>query len=587
MNIKMKFKKTIIFSKVINLIATFAIVAILVPAITPMHTVKADAPPFAGGTGTSEDPYQLETCVQLQSMGSEDGIYLDKHFVMNNDIDCSMTNPDSDNFDSEGVWADGKGFDSIGLWTGWTWSNNRFLSGTFDGQGHVVSDLFIDRATDTIGLFALVKEGEILNVGVKNANFTTTSNTAGGLVGHLYLGTVRNSYTSGSVTGNDTVGGLAGISRGYIYNSYSTASVVSTDVNYSYAGGLVGTNDDESGEGGIIEKSYATGNVSGSKEATGGFIGWHWGGTIRNSFSTGDVSGVLHMAGFAGIKDGTLEDVFWYESEANSGLSCWTDWANVGFDTGCSKITSEQGLAYFYDYDNAPMSMSGEGWDFSVAWSDSLNGENYPILIWQEASEEPNSEPEGNPVAEEGAPTNTREIVEAQKAKIISWKANLTENTNEVSCPVKVRLEIKGKHFAKNAQAKIGNKKASSVDRKSSKKIVARFCYEKLTQAKTDSQRAVKVINPSAKEAKAKKKIDIKNITKDFNEVELTMQTFEGIKNIQKALIQLKYLDAQYVTGFYGPLTYGAVKKFQADNGIEQTGTVGPITRAKLAEKTR
>ena len=36
------------------------------------------------------------------------------------------------------------------------------------------------------------------------------------------------------------------------------------------------------------------------------------------------------------------------------------------------------------------------------------------------------------------------------------------------------------------------------------------------------------------------------------------------------------------VTGYFGSLTEAAVKKFQAKYGIDQTGTVGPITRAKL-----
>jgi len=36
------------------------------------------------------------------------------------------------------------------------------------------------------------------------------------------------------------------------------------------------------------------------------------------------------------------------------------------------------------------------------------------------------------------------------------------------------------------------------------------------------------------------------------------------------------------VTGYFGSLTEAAVKKFQAKYGIDQTGTVGPVTRAKL-----
>jgi len=39
-----------------------------------------------------------------------------------------------------------------------------------------------------------------------------------------------------------------------------------------------------------------------------------------------------------------------------------------------------------------------------------------------------------------------------------------------------------------------------------------------------------------------------------------------------------------YVTGYYGSMTEGAVKRFQEGNDIEPVGVVGPKTRAKLNE---
>ena len=55
------------------------------------------------------------------------------------------------------------------------------------------------------------------------------------------------------------------------------------------------------------------------------------------------------------------------------------------------------------------------------------------------------------------------------------------------------------------------------------------------------------------------------------------------IKTIQNALIRLGYnVGATGADGKYGANTMAAVKKYQKDNGIKQTGFVGDITSRKL-----
>ena len=53
------------------------------------------------------------------------------------------------------------------------------------------------------------------------------------------------------------------------------------------------------------------------------------------------------------------------------------------------------------------------------------------------------------------------------------------------------------------------------------------------------------------------------------------------VSELQKRLASLGYFSGA-VTGYYGPLTQAAVKKFQAANGLTQAGYVGPGTRAAL-----
>ena len=55
----------------------------------------------------------------------------------------------------------------------------------------------------------------------------------------------------------------------------------------------------------------------------------------------------------------------------------------------------------------------------------------------------------------------------------------------------------------------------------------------------------------------------------------------EDVKTVQTKLKRWGYFNGP-ITGYYGPLTTEAVKYFQRVNGIEQTGTVGPITAKAL-----
>ncbi len=56
----------------------------------------------------------------------------------------------------------------------------------------------------------------------------------------------------------------------------------------------------------------------------------------------------------------------------------------------------------------------------------------------------------------------------------------------------------------------------------------------------------------------------------------------EGVKELQRRLYELGYLEEKYVTGYYGAITVAAVKKFQKNNQISQTGTVAKLTLEAL-----
>jgi hypothetical protein len=107
----------------------------------------------------------------------------------------------------------GKGWEPIGTY------DDQF-TGTFDGQGYEIRDLFIDCADETGGgLFGDVGSGTIKNIGV--VNFAVAGDFDVGVLVGRNGGFVLNCYcTMGNVTGDWDVGGLVGRSGRFVVNSY-------------------------------------------------------------------------------------------------------------------------------------------------------------------------------------------------------------------------------------------------------------------------------------------------------------------------------------------------------------------------------
>ena len=240
-------------------------------------------PVFAGGNGTVEDPYQIASISQLQSINENE--YLDKHFIQVNDIDASETSQ----------WNFGEGFQPIGDLI------NRF-KGTYDGDNYVINDLTINKPEENfIGLFSIIQEGDLVNIVLENVNIIG-SDYVGGLAGGLDNGQIDNSSTSGSVTGN-YAGGIVGTNtnEGVVINSSSAVIITGGE----QAGGLVGRNN-----GGEITNSFAEGNVSGTRYI-GGLAGYNTEGKISNSHSSGNVHGDNNIGGLVGTNwDGKISQSY-------------------------------------------------------------------------------------------------------------------------------------------------------------------------------------------------------------------------------------------------------------------------------------
>ena len=254
---------------------------------------------------------------------------------------------------------------------GWTPIGNSSyqFKGTFDGNGHVIENLKIDREANGQGLFGYIGDGtNIKNVGLEGgsvkgqhyvgglvgyANFYYSSSSSsitncyatgsvtgnsdvGGLVGSAGSASsisITDSYATGSVTGNSDVGGLVGCAyKSSITNSYATGVVTGTN---SGAGGLVGS----AGSSSSITNSYATGSVTGGGSSVGGLVGCANSTSITDSYATGSVKGHHYVGGLVGYAD---------SSSSGSSSSITNSYATGSVNGTDDNVGGLVGYANFY-----------------------------------------------------------------------------------------------------------------------------------------------------------------------------------------------------------------------------------------------
>ena len=157
---------------------------------------------FAGGAGTVDDPYKISTGAELAYLaekvnGGES--YSGNYFKLTSDIRLN-----ADDVPTAG--------DSLNSWTSIGNANAKKFQGTFDGDGHTISGLYINNAVQNQGLFGYVGRGGVVqNLVVAGRVTATGQNYVGGIVARLNGGTVQNCGFYGAVTaGTSYTGGVVG-----------------------------------------------------------------------------------------------------------------------------------------------------------------------------------------------------------------------------------------------------------------------------------------------------------------------------------------------------------------------------------------
>lgn len=167
---------------------------------------------------------------------------------------------------------EGYRWNPMGCHLDWEWTK---FSGTFDGQDHLISNIFVRDASSNLGLFGKVEKGRIINVNMDGGSVSCSlekvgndpqywlpSSTIGGLAGELRdCYEVSNCHSSVNVSGNGGAGSLIGMVWTYGSDNIKT----------------------------LITNCSSTGSVTG-REVCGGLIGGVFGDVeISNCFSTSDV----------------------------------------------------------------------------------------------------------------------------------------------------------------------------------------------------------------------------------------------------------------------------------------------------------
>ena len=275
------------------------------------------------GSGMEEDPYKIATADDLLEFADKvnNQGQTSAWAVLTADIDLSsVCGPELN---------DGTSWEPIGN------SESTAYTGTFNGDGHTISGLYINNSAYYQGLFGRVNGGTVKDltvsgnvsgnwyvggvVGYNNGGTVTgcifsgsgsvsgSKDYVGGVVGYNDGGSVENCYNIGEVSGNSYVGGVVGYSSGGISASASVTNCYNTGkVSGSiWVGGVVGSNNN-----GNVENCYNTGEVSGT--GVGGVVGGNDSGTAKNCYNIGDVSvvsGGESVGGVVGLNRGSSSTV--------------------------------------------------------------------------------------------------------------------------------------------------------------------------------------------------------------------------------------------------------------------------------------
>ena len=240
-------------------------------------------------------------------------------------------------------------------------------TGTFDGSGKTISNLYIKAEKQEAGLFGYTQESTIRNLTIDNANVTNTELYTGILVGDAgYQTTLQNIKISTKcqiIGGKDYTGGIAGSLDGNAYNCVNYATVQGNED----VGGLFGYY-------GRADNSMTAcanyGNVTATSNTVGGLVGYYSSGTIQDCVNYGNIEGTYNVGGMAGyVSKGKMQNVFCYGN-----VSATNNTKRGGMVCGYSSKGVIEGMVAYYS--GAKLTVNSQEQTVKAFGSDNLSEDN-------------------------------------------------------------------------------------------------------------------------------------------------------------------------------------------------------------------
>lgn len=323
----------------------------------PMLSTVMPAAVTLTGSGSQDDPYLIGTAEELASLGGRS--FSGKSYRLKQDINM-------ENVPMQPI--------------------KEFADGTFDGDGHTISNLTISADDGNAGLFAETNSSTVFkDIILHNVSVTLTGGSyagVGGLIGKIYGSTtIQGCGVSGAVAyssdysyNSGNVGGLVGYLNGKctIKESYSQATIKNENNNSSStAGGLLGKTGNYYTLS--VTDCYASGDVTAAGGRAGGFTGYDYCSSDKHTYKN------CYAAGTVKASAGNGFGFAYIYSYASTGYSFTNCYYNTAKGEGCNKTdTTITGKSA-----DELKGLAGElGEAYQGDATPNING-GYPILTWQ------------------------------------------------------------------------------------------------------------------------------------------------------------------------------------------------------------